>query len=399
MCKRLPKRGDCEASPPDLGEIVRRYTPAFLASHRTTPAERKVLTDLGACRTAALGGHLEQCDQCATTRAVYHSCRNRHCPKCQVLAKEEWLEARCADLLPIDYFHVVFTVPHELNTLARSRPRILYNLLFRTAAETLRTFASDPKHLGAELGFTSILHTWGQNLSQHVHLHCVVTAGGLAPDGSRWVATQKGFLFPVRAMSKLFRGKFIAALETEIERGALPGEMLAPSQLAGLRQKSWVVYAKPPFAGPKHVLAYLGRYTHRIALSNNRILGLEGDTVSFAWRDYADEQQSKILKLPVCEFIRRFLLHVLPKNFMRIRHYGLLANRARQHKIPICRNLLNATAPAAPPEKESLETRIERLLGIDVLSCPHCKTGRMHKVSLLDPGQAPSLTVPVMDSS
>jgi hypothetical protein len=360
-----------------LAEIFRSHGQGYRNTHRLTAVQHKVLNAIERCRTPALGGHLERCDRCNAVRAVYHSCGNRHCPKCQTLAKERWLEARHAELLPLEYFHVVFTLPHELNRLAQYRPRVIYSLLFQVAADTLQTFARDPKHLGGDLGITAILHTWGQNLCQHVHLHCVVTGGALAPDQSCWIPARPGFLFSVRALSKVFRGKYIEGLERAFSRGDLPAEEPITQLLAQLRSQSWVVYAKPPFAGPEAVLAYLGRYTHRIAIANHRILDLRDGLVSFRWRDYADANRQKIMTLSVAEFIRRFLLHVLPTGFMRIRHFGLLANPHRKRKLARCRQLLAQSE--APPHRprESAQEIMKRLTGIDLYACPLCHHGRM----------------------
>jgi hypothetical protein len=362
--------------------------------------QQQVLRALAACRTAALGGHLERCDRCGHRRAVYHSCRNRHCPKCQLLAQEDWLEARRADLLPIPYFHVVFTLPHELNPLALTFPRALYDLLFHAASETLQTFARDPKHLGGALGLTAILHTWSQTLSLHPHLHCVVTGGALASDGSRWIPTRHpDFLFPVRALAKVFRGKLLDGLRQRFERGELGPDEALPALLRSLRKKDWVVYAKPPFAGPESVLRYLGRYTHRIALSNRRILRAEEDQVALRYRDSADADRIKVLELCVHEFIRRFLLHVLPRGFVRIRHYGLLANRSRRQRIARCRELLAAEAPPAAPTQESVCEKLLRLTGVDVSVCPACGEGRMGVVAELPKLDPSTALIKLLDSS
>ncbi len=369
-------------STPELGEIVRQHGERYVATHGATSVQQqKVLRALGQCRTAALGGHLEACDHCGHQRAVYHSCRNRHCPKCQTLAQVDWLEARRADLLPVDYFHVVFTLPHELCPLALYRPRVVYDLLFRAANETLATFARDPRYFSGEagggLGTTAILHTWGQNLSLHPHLHCVVTGGGLSADGQRFVSPRhKGFLFPVRALAKVFRGKYLDGLRRAFDAGELGDDVATTALCESLRRIDWVVYAKPPFAGPESVLAYLGRYTHRIAISNPRILSLENGRVAFRYRDYADGDKEKVMRLDALEFIRRFLLHVLPKRFVRIRHYGLLANRHRKEKLVRCRALLAAPTPK-PPEHETVCEKLLRLSGLDLLRCPACREGRM----------------------
>jgi hypothetical protein len=355
--------------------------------------QQRVLRAIASCRTAALGGHLEQCDRCGHRRAVYHSCRNRHCPKCQLLAQEDWLEARRA-------FHVVFTLPHELNRLALTRPRVIYDLLFRAASDTLKTFARDPKHLGGELGLTAILHTWSQTVSQHIHLHCIVTGGALASDGSRWIPPRHpGFLFPVRALAKVFRGKFLDGLRQRFLRGELGCDDSLPALLHTLREHDWVVYAKPPFAGPESVLRYLGRYTHRIAISNHRILRMEGDRVAFRYRDYADGNRIKVLKLSVHELLRRFLLHVLPRGFVRIRHYGLLANRLRRQRIARCRELLAAEAPPAPPAQESLCEKMLRLTGLDVTACPACGQGRMVVIAEVEKLDGTTPPIEILDSS
>jgi hypothetical protein len=383
---------------PEIADIVRIHGADLQRRHRLAAVQQRALRAIETCRTAALGGHLETCDHCGAQRAVYHSCRNRHCPKCQTLAKERWLEARRRDLLPVEYFHVVFTLPHELNPLAQHRPRLIYNLLFQAATETLRTFAADPKHLGGELGITAVLHTWGQNLSQHIHLHCVVTGGALAPDGSHWIPARPGFLFSVRALSKVFRGKYLDGLRRGLDREPLPSEEAIAELLRALRSRSWVVYAKRPFAGPEAVLAYLGRYTHRIAISNHRIVELREGIVRFRWRDYADGSRTKIMALRADEFLRRFLLHVLPEGFMRIRHFGLLANRRRSKALPRCRALLGQCTPS-PPTPETPEARVHHLTGVDLGTCPICRHGRMRVTATLRPGAALLPSVEVLDSS
>jgi hypothetical protein len=378
---------------PELGDLLRQHGKRYEATHRVSSVQRNVIRALSQCRTAALGGHLEACDRCGHRRAVYHSCRNRHCPKCQSLAQADWLEARRADLLPVEYFHVVFTLPHELCPLALYRPRVVYDLLFRAATATLATFAQDPRHFsskppdrtGSTLGITAILHTWAQNLSLHPHLHCVVTGGGLSLDQKSFVTPRyKGFLFPVRALSKVFRAKFLEGLRRAFESGKLGDDTSAPMLSHALRNRDWVVYAKPPFAGPESVLAYLGAYTHRIAISNARILSIKHGRVAFRVRDSADANRQKVMQLDALEFLRRFLLHVLPKGFVRIRHYGLLANRTRKQKIARCRHLL-----AAPrPEEATPQTRREKLLeltGLDIGRCPACREGRMGIVEQIDP--------------
>jgi hypothetical protein len=348
------------------------------------------------CRTAALGGHRDTCDHCGAERLAYNSCRNRHCPKCQTLAKERWLAARRAALLPIEYFHVVFTLPHALNALVAEHARLIYDTLFHAAAATLQCFARDPQHLGGELGGTAVLHTWGQTLVQHVHLHCIVTGGALAADGSRWIAAPPGFLFPVRALASVFRAKYLDALHAAHAAGALTptGPLAAPGALlrllADLRQQPWVVYAKRPFAGPEQVLDYLGHYTHRVALSNERLLSLGADgTVRFRWRDYAEGHRVKVMALPADEFIRRFLQHIVPDRFVRVRHFGLLANRGRAAKLARCRELLHQPPPTPAPV-ESVRDLLLRLTGVDLERCPVCQQGRMQRTAILEPtGPAP----------
>jgi hypothetical protein len=338
-----------------VADIVRAYGATYRRTHAVRPVQGVVLRAIARCRTAALGGHVEACAACGARRLAYNSCRNRHCPKCQGRARATWVAAQQAQLLPIEYFHVVFTLPHALNALARVNPHRLYALLFHAAAATLQGFARDPRHLGAELGVTAVLHTWGQNLSEHLHVHCVVTGGGLSADGRQWVSTRRGFLFPVRALSQVFRGKFLAGLRQLRARGRLQfaGDSAVLADEAGwtdwlraLRATDWVVYAKPPFGGPARVLKYLGRYTHRVAIANERILSIDDGVVRFRWKDYAHHTQVKALALPAEEFLRRFLLHVVPAGFMRIRHFGLLANRRRAATLARCRALLEPAAPA-----------------------------------------------------
>ena len=382
---------DAQASP-ELGDLLHRHGERYTATHRVSSIQHKVIRALSQCRTAALGGHLEACDRCGNRRAVYHSCRNRHCPKCQSLAQADWTRARRADLLPVEYFHVVFTLPHELCPLALFRPRVIYDLLFRSATETLATFARDPRHfsgktpnqIGGTLGITAILHTWAQNLSLHPHLHCVVTGGALSSDQQHFLAPRhKGFLFPVRALSKVFRGKFLDGLMRDFEGGKLGDDPSVPVLSKKLRSRDWVVYAKPPFAGPERVLAYLGAYTHRIAISNHRILSIQQNRVAFRYRDSADGNKQKVMHVDALEFIRRFLLHVLPKGFVRIRHYGLLANRTRKKKIARCRTLLEAPQPEEPAPQSRREKLLE-LIGVDIERCPRCGEGRMAIVAEID---------------
>jgi hypothetical protein len=390
VCDRPAPAAPAACTDADLAEVVRRHGHAFVDTHRVCASGWRALDAIAACRTPALGGHVEVCDRCGASRAVYHSCRNRHCPKCQKLASARWLEARMTELLPIEYFHVVFTLPHEINTFAQADPRRVYSLLFHAAAQTLLCFGADPKHLGALVGVTAILHTWGQNLSQHVHLHCIVTGGGLSPDANRWIHARKGYLFPVRALSRVFRGKYLDGLRRCVRRGELP-EDLRPL-IRDLERKDWLVYAKPAFAGPEQVLRYLGRYTHRIAISNERIIAVDDRTVTFHWRDYRDDNRTKVMTLDAGEFLRRFLLHVLPSGFTRIRHFGLFANRGRRDRLSLCRSLLELPPPDTQEPSTTTRALIERLTGIDISRCPVCQEGTMRLDQRLPPasGRLPS---------
>jgi putative transposase/transposase-like zinc-binding protein len=381
----------------EVADVLRSYTPAYLEAFGATLTadQRRVLRDLVRCRTAALGGHVEVCADCGHEQIAYNSCRNRHCPKCQAALRAQWLEERAAELLPVQYFHVVFTLPEPLGRLALSNRRWLYGTLFRVAAATLLQIAADPKHLGARIGFLAILHTWGQNLHLHPHLHCVVPGGGLAADGTRWIACRPGFFLPVRVLSRLFRGKFLARLDEAFAQGHLvfPGphqELAQPAAfrawLASLRAKEWVVYAKPPCGGPEQVLKYLARYTHRVAISNQRLVKMEDGKVHFHWKDYAHGNAAKVMALDAVEFIRRFLQHVLPSGFVRIRHFGFLANRCRTEQLERCRTLLSVPPPAAEPRHavpgaEPANLREEGY----VVRCPVCQHGRMRIVAALPP--------------
>jgi Putative transposase/Transposase zinc-binding domain len=380
----------------EVADVFRQYGPAYRESHRLPRNHLRVMRAIEVCRTSVLGGHKDQCEHCGHLEISYNSCRNRHCPKCQTLRKEKWIEARSEDLLPIEYFHVVFTIPSELNPLVSMNQTVMYDLLFRSVSETIEELAYDPKHLGARIGVIGILHTWGQNLMDHPHIHCIVTGGGLSPDGSHWVSCRKGFFIHVRVLSALFKGKFLGLLKKSFESGDLvfPGSIShlnEPRDFETFRKqfyhKKWVVYCKPPFDGPKGVLQYLGRYTHRIAISNNRILTIRDGTVSFLWRDYADDNRQKTMPLQAGEFIRRFLLHVLPTRYVRIRHFGLLANRRRKDNIASCREFLGTgkTVTKEKARQETWQEQLHRICGIDVTSCPVCQKGRMFRVALLLP--------------
>jgi hypothetical protein len=373
----------------EVADVFRSYGPAFLDGFGASLSgeQRRVLHDVTFCRTAVLGGHVEECDHCGHQLIAYNSCRNRHCPKCQATAAAQWMEARAAELLPVEYFHVVFTLPSALGPIALQNPRKVYGFLFRAAAETLQQIAADPKHLGAEIGLLAILHTWGQNLQHHPHVHCVVPGGGLALDGSRWVSCRPGFFLPVRVLSRVFRGKFLALLRSAFERGHLSfhGRLSAMShagefqhRLALSARTEWVVYAKPPFGGPEQVLKYLARYTHRVAINNQRLVDLEDGKVRFHWKDYAHQGAQKTMSLRAVEFIRRFLLHVLPSGFVRIRHYGFLANRVCQEKLALCRNLIGVeTAPESITSDPSVAPKETDEPRQAANVCPSCGEGRM----------------------
>ncbi len=386
----------------ELADIFRELGPAYRRDHAQTLSrgQRRVMGAIERCRTAALGGHVEQCDACGHQRIAFNSCRNRHCPKCQSLTRAKWLEDRRAELLPVQYFHVVFTLPQEIAAIAYQNKAVVYDLLFRASAETLRTIAADPRHLGAEIGFIAILHTWGQNLLHHPHLHCVVPGGGLSPDGQRWIACRPGFFLPVRVLSRLFHRLFLAMLRHAFDAGSLkfhnalagledPGTFaryLAPTVRA-----EWMVYAKPPFGGPERVLEYLGRYTRRVAIANSRLAAFADGQVAFRWKDYRHASRQKVMRLEAGEFVRRFLLHVLPAGFQRIRHYGWLVNRSRAAKLERCRQLLDVPAPASVPADEPLDyrDRYQQLTGVSLWACPHCRRGRMVCIEALPPGAMP----------
>jgi len=386
----------------EVADIFRRHGEAYREAHagHVGRTERRVMGAIEACRTARLGGHVERCTECGLVRIAYNSCRNRHCPKCQGPARAAWLAERQAELLPVPYFHVVFTLPAPAAEIAFQNKAAVYAILFKAAAETLSTIAADPRHLGAEIGFVAVLHTWGQNLQHHPHIHCLVPGGGLSLDGRRWVSCRPGFFLPVRVLSRLFRRLFLGTLRAAFEAGELVffGALarLAPAPafircLAELRRIEWVVYAKPPFAGPSAVLAYLGRYTHRVAIANSRLVALAGGQVSFRWRDYRHHSKSKVMTLAADEFIRRFLLHALPDGFHRIRHYGFLANRQRADKLALCRHLLAITGTASPGDGEGQQPDCAP----DV--CPSCG-GHMEPIGCF-PRSRPATSSAWYDSS
>ena len=364
--------------PLEVADLIRAAGPAFIqrSRHWLTGQHLKILAAIQRCRTAALGGHRDKCSRCGHRAISYNSCRNRHCPKCQANARDRWLEARRLELLPTRYVHVVFTLPGQMATLALQNKREIYALLFRASAQTLLTIARDERHLGAEIGFFSVLHTWNQKLLHHPHVHCVVPAGGLSPDHTRWIAARPGFFLPVAVLSRVFRGKFVAGLRSLHAAGKLGfhGNLTALAEpaafaamLRGLFGSDWVVYAKRPFGGAEHALRYLGAYTHRVAISNHRLVALEDGQVVFRWRDSAHKNKKRLMRLAVDEFLRRFFLHVLPQGFVRIRHFGFLAPRRRRALLPLCFALLSrADEPQAANGTTRAGTRPPLWL------CPRC---------------------------
>ena len=384
----------------EVADIFRRHGEAFRQARagHLGGVERRVMGAITVCRTAVLGGHIEQCDDCGATRIAYNSCRNRHCPKCQGLARAKWLADRQAELLPVPYFHLVFTLPATVGEIAFQNKAAVYGILFHAAAETLATISADPKHLGAQLGLTMVLHTWGQTLQHHPHVHCVVTGGGLSLDGTRWVACRPGFFLPVRVLSRLFRRLFLQDLQNAFGAGKLRffsnlANLAEPQafarRLAELRRLDWVVYAKPPFGGPKQVLAYLGRYTHRVAIANSRLISLSDGEVRFTWKDYRQAGKTKVMTLAADEFIRRFLLHTLPDGFHRIRHYGFLANGSRSDHLARCCRLLaihNASAESKPANDQAKGDR--PFTAVDFAICPDCG-GTMRRIAVLPRSRNP----------
>ena len=388
----------------EVAHIFRLYGEEYRQEHRLSRPQLRAMRAIEVCRTAALGGHVDECGQCGARTISYNSCRNRHCPKCQSLDKERWLAQRCGELLPVPYFHVVFTVPHELNPLALANPKWFYDLLFASASQTLLEIAADPRHLGARVGVLAVLHTWSQTLELHPHLHCIVPGGGLSLDGQRWIPTNRpDYFLPVQILAALFRGKFLAGLKA----ARTAGQLILPEPLQDdasfqilldrLYRKTWVVYSKPPFGSPEQVLAYLARYTHRVAISNPRLVRLDGSRVTFTYKDYSQGGRVREMTLPVEDFVRRFLLHILPESFVRIRYFGLLSNRQRQHNLARCRELLSSP-PAAEielPEVEGWRERLMRITGRDPTVCQVCGQGHLRRVEELPairfgpPGRSP----------
>jgi hypothetical protein len=390
----------------EVADVVRACGEAYRTNCRPSATQQRVLRNIAACRTAALGGHVDHCDDCGHARISYNSCRDRHCPKCQGPQRAEWLVQRLERLLPVPYFHVVFTIPHELNPIALRNKEHVYKILFDAASATLLQIAEDPKHLGAQVGITAVLHTWAQNLLLHPHLHCVVTGGGLSSDGARWVSARRHYFLPVKVLGRLFRGKFLAALHQAWDNGKLEltgssAKLTDPVAWSTLKDrlycKEWVVYAKPPFGGPEQVFRYLGRYTHRVAITNHRIVHLDDGKVTFTVKDYADNATPKQMTLGGVEFLRRFLLHVLPERFVRIRHYGLCAARNVNTKLATAHRLLdpqtpakaNTPEPSEPRDKMTWWERFAQHTGIDVMVCPGCG-GRLVRRHLPTAASAPT---------
>src|SRR5437870_8642223 len=382
----------------EVADIFRRYGEAYRQRHdgSLSTAQRRVMTAIEVCRTAALSSHLELCDYYNYELPCYASSGDRNCPKCQSLARADWVEKRTAEVLATHYFHVVFSVPEQIASLAYQNKKVVYGILFRATAETLSTIAADPKHLGAEIGFFAVLHSWGQNLLFHPHLHCVVPGGGISLDGTRWISCRPHFFLPVRVLSRLFRRLFLQYLQEAFDSGklrffsslaTLKDPQAFRRHLDSVRNAEWVVYAKPPFAGPQQVVDYVGRYTHRVAISNHRIVDIEDGQVRFTWRDYRHNHQQKTMTLSADQFIGRFLLHVLPSGFHRIRYYGFLANPHRQEKLEQCRQLLGMAPPTKsssdPATPEDYRDRYERLTGRSLRECPVCHRGHMIPVANL----------------
>ena len=385
-------------SKPEVADIFRIYGDDYLKNNTLPYAHKKVMHHIAVCRTAKLGGHVEQCDSCGYQRNAYNSCRDRHCPKCQSLVKEKWLNDRKAELLPCGYFHLVFTLPHELNAIILCNKTVTLAILFAAVSSTLQAFARDPQwRLEGQLGFIAVLHTWSQTLMDHFHLHCLIPAGALSFDKTRWVSARESYLFKVESLAKELRKRYLQKLEEAFvaEKLIFPGN----TKIYGCRRKfktliqslfqiTWIVYAKRPFAGPEQVLEYLGRYTHRVAISNNRIVSIKNDKVTFTYKDRKRNDEVKTMALDANEFIRRFLLHVLPEGFMKIRYFGFLANTNKKECIPLLRKLIDPSAGLSQKTTETLQEMMLRLTGEDITCCPQCQKGRMVKVQML-----PKLTV------
>ena len=380
----------------EVADIFRAYGPLYRKNHKLPLRYLKAMRAIEVCRTPDLGGHKYKCDICGSFQISYNSCRNRHCPKCQNLDTERWLEARKKEIIPTHYFHAVFTLPENLRALILRNQKVSYNILFRAVSETLKKLSGDPKHLGAVIGFVSVLHTWSQTLLDHPHIHCIIPGGGLSPDGKKWISCKDDFFIHVNILSKMFKGKFLDYLKQANERG----ELKYVGQISALRDKEnfkelledlydqkWHVYCKPPFKNPEKVIEYLGRYTHRVAISNERIIKLEDDQVTVRYRDYSDGDKLKNMSIESFEFIRRFLLHILPDQFFRIRYYGILSARNRKTKLLRCKELLGEDIKETEEQSSSWQELFEKLTGIDPTLCPHCKKGRLKFYKTVYPAQ------------
>lgn len=367
----------------EVGDIFREYGDQL---GKISREQRKVVNAIKNCRTSALGGHITKCNKCEHSEQSYNSCRNRHCPKCQHNKQTEWVEKRVDELLPVDYFHVVFTLPHELNPLMLQNKEVCYKILFKAVSQTLKEVAANPKNLGANIGFFAILHTWGQSLTEHPHIHIVVPSGGLSESKRKWISCKKNYFLPLKILNRVFRAKFLEFLKDSYFSGELEfhGRLQKLSEVSKflelvstVREKEWVVYAKPPFSGPKQVLKYLGQYTHRIAISNYRILKVEDEIVHFRYKDYSDDNKKKVMKLHVKEFMRRFLLHVLPRGFVRIRHYGIFGSKYKRRNLERCRILLRSKPKKLGSVKIS-QSLSDMLKTLTVPDCPTCKLGLLN---------------------
>lgn len=394
------ENGKCECIPSgektiEIADIFRKYGGVFREKYRLPLHYIKVMNLISVCRTSALGGHIEKCDQCGYQSNAYNSCRNRHCPKCQYAAKEKWIEKRKSELLPIPYYHIVFTIPKELNKITLVNKRVIYTILFKSASETLLVLGKDPKHLGAEVGIIAVLHTWGQNLMDHPHLHCIVTGGGLNRARSKWgkakKARHKNFFIHVNVLSDLFKKKFLYYFKKSRQNkelkfignlSELNEHKVFQKMLNSLYAKKWITYCKRPFGGAEKVVEYLGRYTHRVAISNNRIKRIEHDKVVFEWKDYRDNNTTKEMKLPAVEFIRRFMLHILPENFYKIRYYGILSSRNKQKDIARCRELLGVEKNKEQKKVEIVQACLDKKILVGYPQCPNCRAGTMHLIKI-----------------
>lgn len=377
---------------PEVADIFRAYGVTYRGKYKLPRRMMKVMSAVESCRTAKLGGHIDECDECGHIKMSYNSCRNRHCPKCQSLVKERWLMDRKNDLLPVEYFHVVFTIPDALNPLTLRNQKELYTILFKSVSETLLELGKDLKYLGADIGFIGVLHTWGQNLMDHPHIHCIVPGGGLSLDSNRWISSREGFFIPVKVLSRLFQGKFLSYLKHAYNEDKLKFygsikeldlERNFSFFLDSLYKREWVVYSKSSFKNPEHVVEYLGRYTHRVAITNNRITDIRNGNVTFKYKDYKEQNKSKHMTIDAYEFIRRFMMHVLPDKFVKIRHYGILSNRNRKTKLRRCKELLGVPLKQLKEKKGWQELLLE-LTGKDPRQCPCCKTGRLVRKEILD---------------